>query len=35
MKYPENKKIKEECVECDDETGLCSPVDCGKLTEGE
>jgi len=33
MKYKENKKIKEECVKCDDEKGTCEPIDCDELIE--
>lgn len=30
-----DKKIKDECVKCDEEKGLCGPVDCDKLIENE
>jgi len=30
-----NKKIENECVKCDEEKGLCAPVDCDKIMESE
>jgi len=28
-----NKKLKSECINCDEEKGLCEPIECDELLE--
>ena len=28
-----NTKIKSECIDCDEEKGLCEPIECDDLLE--
>lgn len=35
MKYKEDKTLRNECVECDEEKELCTPIDCDELVEGK